>query len=168
MARGPSERRATPSVLDRLVDAGTRDQLEREHGKVGGPQGAAGQTLRAAVERDIENLLNTRKPPIEIPEAHGELRKSLVSYGLPDLSGVNIGSDDAREEFRQLVEDTIRTFEPRFKTVTVLLRENAEPEDRTLRLRIEGLLHADPAPEPVAFDSILEPVAHNIDVEARG
>ncbi len=35
----------------------------------------------------------------------------------------------------------------------------AEPLDRTLRFRIEALLRVEPAPEPVAFDSTLEPGA---------
>jgi type VI secretion system protein ImpF len=168
LAPSPPTRRGQASILDRLVDPGTWEVLARDPGL--GMQGGSGLQgdLRAAVERDLENLLNTRRPPVGWPEELAEeLDRSLLAYGLQDLSTVNFVSDDSREEFRQIVENSVRQFEPRFRTVTVVLRQDAEGMDRTLRLGIEGLLHAEPVPLTVAFDSILEPVACGIDVEAR-
>ncbi len=64
------------------------------------------------------------------------------------------------------MERVIRQFEPRLTKVTVaLLDPGAEPVDRTLRFRIEGLLRVDPAPEPVAFDSAVEPATGNVEVK---
>ena len=40
-----------------------------------------------------------------------------------------------------------------------------EPLDRTLRFRINGLLRAEPAPEPVTFDSALQPATGNVEVK---
>jgi type VI secretion system protein ImpF len=54
------------------------------------------------------------------------------------------------------VEDTIRRFEPRFVTLKVQLLDNNDPLTGTLRLRIDALLNADPAPEPVGFDTFLD------------
>jgi type VI secretion system protein ImpF len=36
--------------------------------------------------------------------------------------------------------------------------------DTTLRLRIEALLHADPAPEPISFDTIVNAATAEIEV----
>ena len=46
--------------------------------------------------------------------------------------------------------------------------DNIDPEDRTLRFRIEALMYADPAPEPIVLDSVLEPVSRNFSVRDRG
>ena len=51
----------------------------------------------------------------------------------------------------------IRRHEPRLLRVSVELVSNPEPVDRTLRFKIDALLRADPAPEPVVFDSTVEP-----------
>ena len=42
---------------------------------------------------------------------------------------------------------------------------DAGPLDRTLRFRIDGLLRAEPAPEPVVFDSALQPATGNVEVK---
>ncbi len=163
MARGRPTGRSLPSILDRLVDEATWEVLARD-AEGPGIRVDLG-SLRASVERDLEALLNTRRPPIVLSEEPNELDRSLANYGLPDLSGVNLVSSDARDEFRGMVEEAVRRFEPRFKTVSVRLRDEWAEGDRSLRLRIEGTLHADPVPETVVFDSILEPVARSIDVE---
>jgi type VI secretion system protein ImpF len=163
-ARPVSGRRSLASVLDRLVDEGTWGVLGRAAGK-GAPQGGS---IRASVERDLGLLLNTRRPAISWPPGSEEAEHSLLGYGLPDLSAVNLASEAAKEEFRSLVEETIRTFEPRFRSVAVVLREGEEASGRALRLRIEGLLHAEPVPEAVTFDSVLEPLDCSFDVEGGG
>jgi type VI secretion system protein ImpF len=75
-----------------------------------------------------------------------------------------MGGADGRQRLRQLLEGVIRRFEPRFKAVEVLLLDSADSLDRTLRFRIDALLHAVPAPEPVAFDSALETATGTIEV----
>jgi type VI secretion system protein ImpF len=141
-----------PSVLDRLLD--DEPGLSRE------PPRARNQVLRdvkRAVQRDLENLLNTRRRCLPRPPGLAELEHSLLNYGLPDFAGVSLASPEAREEFRAILEAIIREWEPRFQTVRVALLAPAEPMDRTLRLRIDALLYAEPAPEPVVFDSAVEP-----------
>ncbi len=70
-----------------------------------------------------------------------------------------------RRAFARLLQTVIREHEPRFKSVKVQLLDNAEPLDRTLRFRIDALLYAEPAPEPVAFDSTLKPISGNFEVK---
>ncbi len=159
MAKIRSEQPLTPSVLDRLID--DRPDESRDAPK------ARNQTLREvklSLQRDLENLLNTRRRATGFPADLTELELSLVNYGLPDIAGAELGSIENREEFARTVADTIRRFEPRFQEVDVRMLENADPLERTLRFRIDALLRADPAPEPVVFDSSIQPATCNVQV----
>jgi type VI secretion system protein ImpF len=80
---------------------------------------------------------------------------------------MNAQSSEAREEFRRAVERVIRRFEPRFQTVSVKLVDDPAQLDRTLRFRIDALMHAEPAPEYVSFDSTLNPGSHSFSVVGR-
>jgi type VI secretion system protein ImpF len=94
-----------------------------------------------------------------------ELAVSLASYGLPDVTGADLGAARDREGFRRLLEEVIRRFEPRFKRVGVTMLENTDPSDRTLRFRIDALLYAEPAPEPVVFDSSVQTATGTVEVK---
>lgn len=163
MARVRPDQPLLPSVLDRLLD--DAPDASRE------PPKARTQVLRElkqSVRRDLENLLNTRWRCVSWPSGLRELEQSLLNYGLPDFTGAALGVARRREEFRRVIEKAIRTYEPRFKNVMVRLLDNADPADRTLRFRIEALLEAEPAPEPVLFDSALEPATGNFAVKGVG
>jgi type VI secretion system protein ImpF len=151
-----------PSVLDRLLD--DRPDLKQD------PARSRSQNLailRNAVRRDLEALLNSRCRCVSPPEGLDELETSLVEYGVPDFLSANAGSEEAREEFRRSVEKVIRRFEPRFKSVTVKLADDSVQLDRTLRFRIDALMYAEPAPEFVSFDSVLDPASNNFSVIGR-
>jgi len=141
------------SVLDRLLDEDPT--IQREPPRTYNQQL---RTLRYAVRRDLENLLNTRRYAKAVPADLVQLERSLVSFGLPDFTSLNLGSAEGREEFRRLIESTIRRCETRFRSVSVDLLENTEPLDRTLRFHIDVVLNIEPIPEPIAFDTRLEPV----------
>jgi type VI secretion system protein ImpF len=163
MSRPRTEQPLIASVLDRLLDdepGKTREVLPSRSQQL--------RDLEQAVRRDLENLLNTRVRLLECPPRQEELKTSLVQYGIPDFTGGNVSSADDRTQLARLLQGVIRRFDPRFKSVQVQPLDNAEPLDRTLRFRIEGLLHAEPAPEPVAFDSILRPATANFEVKGVG
>src|SRR5690606_35601604 len=95
-----------PSILDRLIDhephinveaIATRSHYLRE--------------LRTSVKRDIENLLNTRYRMVSPPNHLTQLDKSLLNYGLPDLSTVNMLDLDKRREFIKQLENTLTQYE---------------------------------------------------------
>lgn len=140
------------SLIDRLIDTEPDKSVETPKARV-----QVLRELKQSVRRDLENLLNTRRRCVGWPLQLNELDQSLVNYGIPDFTGLHLGTSRLRDDFCRAIEQTIRRFEPRFKTVRVELLSNAEPEDQTLRFRIDALLYADPAPEPVIFDSALEP-----------
>lgn len=124
--------------------------------------------MRASVRRDLENLLNTRLRMLEPGDEYPELKNSLLNYGLPDLAAVNISDKQSKRNFIEQLERLLIEFEPRFKSVSVNFLENTNSLDRTLRFRIDATLYADPAPEVVVFDSMLEPVSRTVNVEEAG
>lgn len=156
MAKIDKDQLLVPSVLDRLID--NDPQVSRET-----PQ-SRGQVLREmkqAVRRDLENLLNTRWRCKDFPPHLSELDVSLVNYGIPDFTGMNLGSVQDREKYRRLLEATIRKYEPRFRKVQVQLVDS-DAIDRTLHFRIDAILYADAA--PVVFDTSLEPSTGTFEV----
>lgn len=165
MARVELDQPLLPSVLDRLLDASPESTRD--------PPKSRGQHLaemRRAVRRDLEALLNTRQRCISWPSDLTELDHSLVSYGVRDFASLNLATSDQREAFCRDVEAVIRRNEPRFVSVSVTLLENSDEVDRTMRFRIEALMYADPAPEPIVLDSFVDPAARGIKVgdEAGG
>lgn len=160
MAKIEKKKNLRPSILDRLLDNEPHLNIEAEpkrHQQLKG--------IRTSVRRDLENLLNTRYRMISPPSNFNALESSLLNYGLPDLATINMGDSDSQTEFIRLLEKTIRDFEPRFKSVRVTFVKNIDSVDKTLRFRVTATLYADPAPEVVVFDSILEPVSRTVSVE---
>lgn len=112
--------------------------------------------LRRSVRRDIEALLNARRRWRSWPSYLTELAVSPLGYGIPDCTGGRFHGSGQREALRREIEDTIRRFEPRFRSVRVTLTSGEEKQEATLRLRIDALLHAEPEPEPISFDTVLD------------
>ncbi|MCU0959993.1 MAG: type VI secretion system baseplate subunit TssE [Pirellulaceae bacterium] len=162
MPRTPDAVPILPSVLDRLL--GARGAVES------GVFKSRTQIVRdvtQAVRRDLENLLNTRRRCGLVPAGLDELDVSLVTYGLPDFSQFNLQEPEERERLRLEIEDTIRAFEPRFKSVRVTLVGDTSHIERHLRFRIDALLRLQPEPQQVVFDSDLEPMSSTVEVKAH-
>jgi type VI secretion system protein ImpF len=147
------------SVIDRLLD---------DDPSSGGEPRASPAALLADLQnglrRDIEMLLNTHQYCRLLPRELTELSLSLLDYGAPHFLGLAAASAAAREQFRENVEGVLRRFEPRLKHVQVSLVESADGIERTMRFRIDAIMMADPEPEPVGFDSILEPTNRRFSV----
>jgi len=151
------------SILDRLLDDDPQNNTELmddQHQRM--------KDLRSSVRRDLESLLNTRYRIIKPPEQYKEVDSSLLNYGLPDLATVNISDIEKRREFTHTLEKIIKHYEPRFKDVKIQYQENKDNTDRTLKFRIDATLYADPAPEVIVFDSILEPISRVVSIKEAG
>lgn len=160
MAPVNKDRNLRESILDRLFDEDPGLSVDSEKTRQ-----RKLKDLRSSVRRDLEHLLNTRYRIVSPPEELQQVETSLLNYGLPDLATVNMLDVAKRREFTRNIENIIRTFEPRFKSVSVRYLDNNEKTDRTLRFRIDAVMYADPAPEIVVFDSVLEPVLRAVTVE---
>lgn len=149
----------TLSVLDRLIDQEPERKLE--------PPLTRAQSLRelkAALRRDLEWLLNTRRTIEESPASLKELERSLYNYGLPDVSSLYLRSSNDQGTLLKAIRVAINYFEPRLLNIKVTL-EPAADDTRVIRFSIEGLLRMDPAPEHVFFDTMLEPMSGQYQVK---
>jgi type VI secretion system protein ImpF len=144
-------------LLDRLID----DSPDRDRDPAISAAEAL-QHLRQSVRQELEALLNARRrwrsPPRELTELAG----SPLGYGIPDFSAGVFNNQGERDRLRQEIEATIRRFEPRFISVRVHLIDEGQRLDASLRLRIEAVLYAEPAPEQVTFDTIVDTVNDNV------
>ena len=159
------KRKIRPSLLDRLIDDAPDMRMDP-------PLSSEDQmqALKENVRRDIETLFNTRIRSVSPRSESTEFEQSLLNYGVPDLTTLNLKQPEEQQKLCRHLEAQIHQFEPRFKTVRVIPRENKATKDNdnryfSLRLRIEATLHADPVPETIVFDSILEPITRSMDVE---
>jgi type VI secretion system protein ImpF len=150
-----SERNSAPvaqlSLLDRLIDANPDNPRDP-------PLSPAESlvALRHSLRRDLEALLNTRRRWRSWPESCAELSVSPVGYGISDFSAGAFNDPRRREWLRSDVEQTIRRFEPRLNRLRVTLIEPKGGLEARLHLRIEGVLRVEPAPEPIAFDTLVD------------
>jgi type VI secretion system protein ImpF len=156
IGRGTAARVQAP-LLDRLID----DAPDQDRD----PSVSATDSmiaLRNSVRRDLEALLNARRRWRSWPAHLTQLATSPIGYGIPDFASGAFNDARRREELRIEVEDTIRRFEPRFLSVRVQLIDTHERLETTLRLRIEAVMHADPAPEAVTFDTLVDPTTDDV------
>src|SRR5271157_5658775 len=142
----------TLSVLDRLIDQEPERKLE--------PPLTRAQSLRelkAALRRDLEWLLNTRRTIEASPASLKELEHSLYNYGLPDVSSLYLRSSKDQATLLEAMKRAIDFFEPRLLNIKLTL-DSASDDRRVIHFSIDGLLRMDPAPEHVYFDTLLEPM----------
>jgi type VI secretion system protein ImpF len=136
-----------PSILDRLIDPEADFTMAR--------QGYTPSQMVAAVQRDLEDLLNTRSSAYEIPPQCKEALDSILSFGMPDLSQIEATTDAARARIGRVLEQIILRFEPRLKDVRATLLPGHPAMLRYVKFRVEGKLRVEPSPE-VAFDTVVE------------
>ena len=123
------------------------------------------QQFKESIRRDLEQLLNTRHRCQSLPS---ELKYSLgstLNYGIPDLSSINLIDPTSRVKFCRQLEEVIRQFEPRFKSVKVIADDMLTIHSEEFRFSVEALVEAKPAPILMVFDSTLEPISTHVQVE---
>jgi type VI secretion system protein ImpF len=157
---GASRRATRPfeaPLLDRLMDA----EPERERDR---PTSAAESLalLRRAVHRDVEALLNARRPWRSVPAGLDALRVSPVQYGMPDFTAGAFNDRRQRERLCAEIEEAIRLFEPRLEQVQVRLTHEVSLLRPTLQLRIDALLRTHPALEPIIFDTTIDTTTSDV------
>lgn len=150
-----------PSLLDRLIEP---------RGGEGNEVGARGQTVREleeSVRRDLQELLNSRRSAVDGFPEESELSRSLLNYGLPELTGFDPTVPDQRRTLQSIIEQAIRSFEPRLDRVHVTAM-TADSSGRGLRMSVEALLKVSPSPVPVAFDTVIKPGSEEWQVVQAG
>jgi type VI secretion system protein ImpF len=140
-----------PSLLDRLLDEHPEQARDRPR-----TANESLRELRNAVRRNVEALLNTRRPWRSVTDRHPALRMSPLGYGLTDFTAGAFNDPKQQEKLCQEIETAIHRFEPRLSRIHVQIFENPAPLRATLALRIEAQLRIDPVPEPISFDTMID------------
>jgi type VI secretion system protein ImpF len=129
-------------------------------------RGYTGREMMNAVLRDLEDLLNTRRTSRDLPEEWTELQRSIVEYGLPDLTSLDAMTAKQQEAIGRVLEAAVTLFEPRLRHVRATLVNAANEKTRTVRFHIEARLCVEPAPEGVSFETVLELTTGHYSVNA--
>jgi type VI secretion system protein ImpF len=136
--------RINPSLLDRLTDEAPGNAAAR------GGASVTLSELRRSVLRDLNWLFNTSQLlRSEEAESWPRVRKSVLNYGLPPLSGVAASGLDVAKLERAL-RQAILDFEPRILpdsiSVKALVDGQSLDHHNVISLHIEALLWAQPVP----------------------
>ncbi len=145
-----------PSVLDRLLDPQSLGTSARPWYGL--------EQLTRVVRRDLVALLNSRQTHGDTLDDYPECSRSLLGFGLPDLSSLDAFTKEQRAAIGQRIEQVIRLFEPRLSDVQVKVATRPDSQDRTIHFLVDARLHTDSAPD-VAFEVILELATGQYDVE---
>jgi type VI secretion system protein ImpF len=137
MSNTPLPGSLKPSVLDRLVDASTQGS--------GAPAWYDLDQMTAAVERDLEDLLNTRQTHQGACDDYPEVQQSLLTYGLPDAASMIADTPQQRLQLARRIEQIVSRFEPRLKQTRVRVLDPIDHVKRVLRFQIVGRLQVEPA-----------------------
>jgi type VI secretion system protein ImpF len=140
-----------PSVLDRLIGSdrkwdGTRPRSWNE----------SLDLVKRSLLRDLQWILNTRQISEPVGEPYELLSKSIINFGLPDITALSADSSETPARLRRFIEEAIETFEPRLTDVRVTLSNPGGSKDRRVQFLIEAELKLDPDPQRVQFDTVLE------------
>jgi type VI secretion system protein ImpF len=139
-----------PSVLDRLLD----DAPDEPNKGVVLYFGVS--EFKAALARDLEDLLNTRMSVSEDLLARYPLAaRSVLHYGLPDLGGLSLLNPDHRDRLNEQLRRAIERYEPRLSQVRVTLDAPAARPERLLHFRVDAVLIIHPHRPPVSFNATL-------------
>jgi type VI secretion system protein ImpF len=117
-----------------------------------------GSLLRESVRRELSVLFNTTAlSAVEPLDRLVHAERSVINYGLPDLTGKTSSGVD-RPWLEQKLARAIRDFEPRLRPDSV--RVNVAPHQplrhNLLSFEIEAVLADDRDRDPVRFSSELD------------
>jgi type VI secretion system protein ImpF len=151
----------TQSLIDRLIDddpQGSADAHESEEDAVA--------RYKVALRRDLENLLNTRRPWLPGVARYPGLDRTVIGYGIPDLSTEDMSVPAVRERVRRVVAQVIREHEPRLSEIDIEMDDG--PTSRGMRLRISAVLNIMQSEETVVYEASVRPGDRTIEVNLSG
>jgi len=147
MADLTPQERLQPCLLDRLTDEQpTQGQESRDRRVISVRQ------LRQAVLRDMAWLLNAsgHLNPEDVAE-FPEVAKSVITFGMPDLTGLTASGIDPLE-IEKMIKEAMKRFEPRVLPSTLKITAGVGHDrhgHNTIFFEIRGDLWAQPTPEPL-------------------
>jgi type VI secretion system protein ImpF len=141
----PPQERLQPALLDRLTDDEPDKKLEPREARV-----LSKRRMRESVLRDLAWLFNaTQLEAVDAMATAPYVRRSVLNFGLPALSGRAASSLDVTDLTRA-IREAILTFEPRILPATLdiktLLEAGELDHHNVIGVEIHGQLWAQPVP----------------------
>ena len=140
----PNRQWLLPSLLDRLTD--------HEPGNRHEPASARGldeARVRELVRRDLTWLFNATRLESSVAfDRFPEVRRSVLNFGIVDLTGKTLSSIESEALEREIL-GTLRCFEPRLDHDTLKVRVGSGQSragGQALIIEIVGALWAEPVP----------------------
>jgi type VI secretion system protein ImpF len=162
--------RLQPALLDRLTDEAPEKKLELREERV-----ISRARLRQAVLRDLAWLFNATRLEAAVDLSRvANVRRSVVNFGLPSLSGQLASTLDITDLERG-IRQAILDFEPRILPETLQVRavvqESHLDHHNVLGVVIQGQLWAQPVPLDMLIRTEIDLETGNVqlaDLAARG
>jgi type VI secretion system protein ImpF len=141
----PPQERLQPALLDRLTDDEPDKKLEPREARV-----LSKRRMRESVLRDLAWLFNaTQLEAVDAMAKAPYVRRSVLNFGLPALSGMAASSLDVTDLTRA-IREAILNFEPRILPATLeiktLLEAGELDHHNVIGVEIHGQLWAQPVP----------------------
>jgi len=154
MGQWSLKERLQPSLLDRLTD------LHPEKSSESSSQQSMSQSqFKEAVIRDLGWLLNSVAMEVYVDlEKYPEVKRSVLNYGLPDLSGHTSSTIDVRS-VEKSIRAAIQQFEPRIIRNSLKVKVHSNPDamsHNSLVFEIAGAVFGQPSPFQVVLKSELD------------
>ena len=155
--------RLQPSLLDRLADDEPQKKVESRDKRV-----LSFSKLKQSVIRDLEWLLNTGSlETTEDLSSNPQVRKSVLNFGIPDLTGTTTKNVDSTA-LERMLRQAILDFEPRILPGSLKVRVTSRDEHNNIIFEIEGELWSQPAPERLYLKTILDLELGSVEVKDKG
>jgi type VI secretion system protein ImpF len=163
MAEPPPLERLQPALLDRLKDDDPLTTTEPRERRF-----MSKRDLRAAMLRDLTWLFNATRMEVADDLSDAPLiRRSVLNFGLPSMSGRPASSFDVTE-LERAIRQAILDFEPRILPaslqVTALLQENDLDHHNVIGIKIEGHLWSQPVPLELLLRTEIDLEAGTVEV----
>lgn len=151
----------TQSLIDRLIDDdphGAADVQETEESAIA--------RYKVSLRRDLEALLNTKRPWLPAMDRYPGLDRTMLGYGVPDLSTEDMSVPAVRERTRRAIAQVIREHEPRLSQIDIEMDDG--PTSKGMRLRISAVLSVVQSEEMVVYEANVRPGDRTIEVNLTG
>lgn len=151
MAKSRNERLVTQSLIDRLT----------ENDEWPATRSASLRMYREGIKRDVEWLLNSRKPHVDEVDKYDAASCSVFNFGLPDLT--QLRGHDSNAVLVAILK-ALRTYEPRIRNPRVYL-VRSDTLTRSLRFHVDGVLVLEDGEDEISFDTLLEIISGEYEVK---
>jgi type VI secretion system protein ImpF len=151
----------TQSLVDRLIDDDPQASFDAHES-----EDDAVARYKVALRRDLESLLNTKRPWLPVVDRYPGMDRTVVGYGIPDLSTEDMSVPAVRERVRRVIAQVIREHEPRLSEIDIEMDEG--PTSRGMRLRIAAVLNITQSEETVVYEASVRPGDRTIEVNLSG